>query len=256
MVIQWKEKYPAFTGTEDRRVYVYLPLMYEYEPERRFPVLYMFDGHNVFYDYDATYGKSWGVGQYLDKHRIPLIVVAVECNHNKNHARLSEYTPYDFSEEGFGSITAYGKDTMDWFVKKLKRKIDRRYRTLRDREHTFIAGSSMGGLMSLYAVLEYNSTFSRCAALSPAIGMGGLYTKMLKLAKTAPLGSGTVVYADYGSNEIGTDMAVKFGKYVTELLQRDVFVTARIVPEGHHCEACWEQQLPFFIPALLYGIED
>ncbi len=52
--------YPAVNGEEERRAYVYLPTMYEADPDRRYPVLYMFDGQNVFFDSDATYGKSWG----------------------------------------------------------------------------------------------------------------------------------------------------------------------------------------------------
>ena len=60
MVKKWSVSYPAVNGVEQRRVYVYLPTMYEADPERRYPVLYMFDGQNVFFDADATYGKSWG----------------------------------------------------------------------------------------------------------------------------------------------------------------------------------------------------
>ena len=80
MVKKWSVSYPAVNGTEQRRVYVYLPTMYEAEPDRRYPVLYMFDGQNVFFDEDATFGKSWGVADYLDYTDTPLIVAAVECN--------------------------------------------------------------------------------------------------------------------------------------------------------------------------------
>ena len=66
MVKKWSVSYPAVNGTEQRRVYVYLPTMYEADPDRRYPVLYMFDGQNVFFDEDATFGKSWGVADYLD----------------------------------------------------------------------------------------------------------------------------------------------------------------------------------------------
>ena len=80
MVKKWSVSYPAVNGVEQRRVYVYLPTMYEADPERRYPVLYMFDGQNVFFDADATYGKSWGVADYLDYTDTPLIVAAGECN--------------------------------------------------------------------------------------------------------------------------------------------------------------------------------
>ena len=66
MIKKWSVSYPAVNGTEQRRVYVYLPTMYEADPDRRYPVLYMFDGQNVFFDEDATFGKSWGLANYLD----------------------------------------------------------------------------------------------------------------------------------------------------------------------------------------------
>ena len=66
MIKKWTVRYPAVNGEEERRAYVYLPTMYEADPDRRYPVLYMFDGQNVFFDSDATYGKSWGMADYLD----------------------------------------------------------------------------------------------------------------------------------------------------------------------------------------------
>ena len=61
MVKKWQITIPELTGDITRNAYVYLPESYDREPERRYPVLYMFDGHNVFFDWDATYGKSWGM---------------------------------------------------------------------------------------------------------------------------------------------------------------------------------------------------
>ena len=92
MIKKWSIRYPAVGGEEERRAYVYLPTMYEADPDRRYPVLYMFDGQNVFFDEDATYGKSWGVADYLDYTDTPLIVAAVECNAGANNERLVEYS--------------------------------------------------------------------------------------------------------------------------------------------------------------------
>lgn len=164
MVKKWSVSYPAVNGVEQRRVYVYLPTMYEADPERRYPVLYMFDGQNVFFDADATYGKSWGVADYLDYTDTPLIVAAVECNAGPNNERLVEYSPYRFDDPTYGHFDGKGQETMSWFIHRFKPFIDHNFRTLPDREHTFIGGSSMGGLMSLYALLQYNDTFSRAAA--------------------------------------------------------------------------------------------
>ena len=247
---------PELTGDEQRRLYIYLPEAAQEYPERRFPVLYMFDGHNVFYDEDATYGKSWGLGDYLDETGTELIVAAVECNHGANFARLSEYSPYDFSNRYFGSITGRGKQTMDWFVNELKPWVDDTYPTLPDRAHSFIAGSSMGGLMSLYALLAYGHVFSRAAALSPSLDLGG--KPLRELMALTPIAPGTVLYMDYGEREwSGSKGACRsFGAAASLLTRRGVLVTSRVVPEGEHCEASWERQLPFFIPTLLYGLED
>ena len=114
MVKKWSVSYPAVNGVEQRRVYVYLPTMYEADPERRYPVLYMFDGQNVFFDADATYGKSWGVADYLDYTDTPLIVAAVECNAGPNNERLVEYSPYRFDDPTYGHFDGKGQATMSW----------------------------------------------------------------------------------------------------------------------------------------------
>ncbi len=241
---------PALSGKTERNVYVYIPEVAKKNPKRRFPVLYMFDGHNVFFDEDATYGKSWGMKKYMDKTRTPMIIVAVECNHGKNYARLKEYSPYNFGYKNELRIVGRGETYMDWLIHTLKPITDENYPTLPDRKHTYIAGSSMGGLMSLYAVLKHNDVFSRAACLSPS-----LWTqpkKILSLIRTAEVAPDTIVYMDYGENEMKhrADMKPVYISAVKELLQRDVQLTARIVPHGEHCEASWEKQLPIFMRML------
>ena len=120
MIKKWSVSYPAVNGTEQRRAYVYLPTMYEAEPDRRFPVLYMFDGQNVFFDEDATYGKSWGVADYLDYTDTPLIVAAVECNAGPNNERLVEYSPYRFDDPTYGHFDGKGQATMSWYIHRFK----------------------------------------------------------------------------------------------------------------------------------------
>lgn len=252
MIEKWNITYPAESGEEQRGVYIYLPESYNYDENRRYPVLYMFDGHNVFFDQDATYGKSWGMKEYLDNTSGQLIVAAVECNHGEANERLSEYSPFDFSDPRLGRFNGRGKDTMEWFVNVFKPQIDSAYRTLSDRLNTFIGGSSMGGLMSLYAVLEYNHIFSRAAALSPSVWVSP--AKLNRLVREARLLPDTVIYTDYGSEEMGYRPKIQqqFAKTVAQLMERQVMVTARIVPGGSHCEASWERQLPFAVGALMY----
>lgn len=255
MVKTWDITIPELTGSEKRKAYVYLPESYDEDPQQYYPVLYMFDGHNVFFDSHATYGKSWGMKKYMDQTQTPLIIAAVECNHSPDHGRLKEYSPYDFADPAYGEIIGRGDETMEWLIHTFKPEIDSRFRTRPDREHTFIAGSSMGGLMSLYALLQYNSVFGRAAALSPSIWVSP--HGLAQLAEEASLLPETVLYMDYGSCELENHpgMAEGFGWITGELISRQVLVNSRIVPGGEHCEASWERQIPFFMNTLLYHLD-
>lgn len=252
MVITWNVTIPELTGEEARKAYLYLPESYDREPDKRYPVLYMFDGHNVFFDSDATYGKSWGMKEYMDYTGTQLLIAAVECNHSPDNGRLREYSPFPFDDPKLGHFPGLGRKTMEWMIGSFKKDIDSRFRTLADRENTFIGGSSMGGLMSLYAVLEFNKVFSRAAALSPSIWVAP--EKLERLARRASLGPDTVVYMDYGSEEMRgrAGMLRGFGRMAALLVERRVLVTSRMVPGGQHCEASWERQIPFFMNTLLY----
>lgn len=255
MIKIWDITIPELTGDEPRRAYIYLPESYEFEPEARYPVLYMFDGHNVFFDSHATYGKSWGMKEYMDYTETQMIIAAVECSHSPDNGRLKEYSPYSFTDPKFGKITGRGRETMNWLIHTFKKEIDREYRTLPDRDHTFIAGSSMGGLMSLYAILAYNQVFSRAAALSPSIWAAS--DRLCTLIQRARLKPNTILYMDYGSRELGNHakMLRQYAKVTSMLLERRVLLESRIIPGGTHCEASWERQIPFFMDTLLYQQE-
>ena len=257
MIISREITIPALSGDEPLRAWVYLPEDWDGKEKRRYPVLYMFDGQNVFFDEEATYRKSWGMADFAEYTDLPVIVAAVESHRGPNGERLSEYSPFTVREPGLGGYVAgRGRTTMDWLVGEFKSMIDAEFPTLSDREHTFIAGSSMGGLMSLYAVTEYNHVFSRAACLSPSVWFAT--DRLDQLLRTVPLEKDTVIYMDYGSNEMKfhPNMKKQFARVTQRLLERDVHLTARIVPGGDHCEACWEKQIPFFMKLLLYGIEE
>ena len=258
MIKRFKIVYPLADGTEElRNAYIYLPKGYHkvINQNKRYPVLYMFDGHNVFFDSDATYGKSWGMKEYMDKTKTQMIIAAVECNHSPNNGRLSEYSPFTFKDSELGFVPGQGKATMDWYVDVFKRMVDKHYRTIPDREHTFIAGSSMGGLMSVYALMEYNHVFSRAAALSPSLWASPV--EVQNMLSTAQFEPDTVLYIDYGSEEFGNhkNMRRAFGELARMLMWRKLSLQCRIVPEGTHCEASWEKQIPFFMETLLYNLD-
>lgn len=252
MIEKWSIAIPRLTGRKKRDVWVYIPDCAEGNPDMRFPVLYMFDGHNVFFDETATYGKSWGMKEYMDMTGTPVIIVGVDCDHRPPHARLNEYSPFSFRDDHFGYV--YGKGTlfMDWLCGTLKPLIDERYPTMPDRETTWIAGSSMGGLMTLYAVIAYNHVFGRGAALSPSVWTS--VKKLGQMIRECPMGQDTMLYMDYGAGELANHegMLTKFSRVAAALMEKGINLTTRIIPGGQHCEACWEEQVPFFMNLLTY----
>lgn len=257
MYEEWTITIPQLTGEEERKAYVYVPEEALTDPDARYPVLYMFDGQNLFYDEDASYGKCWGIREYFTEHDVPMIVAAIECNHHDERdecgGRLSEYSPFDFENKHFGKITGRGKITMDHLVNEFKPYIDANYPTLPEREYTFISGSSMGGLMTVYALMEYNDVFSRGAALSPAFGFSPALIK--DMIKSAKIGR-TVLYMDAGSQEMRSDWSRRiYGEVTKQLIRKGVLMDSRVVPDGFHSEASWEMSIPFFLNTLFYGLE-
>ena len=233
-----------------RRTFVYLPDDWQ-TSGKKYPVLYMFDGHHLVFDSTATYGTCWGLKEYCDAHP-NWIIAAPECNHEGNK-RLEEYCPY--RSDWFGGITGTGHEYMEWLTKEFKPMMDKRYPTLPGRANTAIGGSSMGGLMSLYALLQYNDTFSRAAALSPSIWVSP--EKLSGLVGRAKLEPGTVLYMDYGSREMGNHDGMRkgFGEMCSKIFARGINLTARVVPGGNHSEASWEKQLPFVFHTLMYELD-
>ena len=249
MLYRWNITIAQLSGAQVRRAYLYLPRAYYEQPDRRFPVLYMFDGHNVFLDGDATFGTSWGMLDYLNHENPELIVAAVSCN-TVGNGRLIEYSPYPHHSSRLGFIPARGEETMQWLLETFKPMIDANVRTLPGREHTIIAGSSMGGLMALYAALHHNDAFSRAACLSPSLWTGP--EQVCEMIESADVLPDTLIYMDYGSEEMGNhnDNARIFADTSWLLLSKGVDLTSRIVPGGMHCEASWRAQIPVFMRCL------
>lgn len=153
---------------QNRDVIVYLPPGYKRSKTKRYPVLYMHDGQNLF-DGATSFipGKEWQVdetAQRLIKSQViePLIIVGI---YNTGLDRVDEYTPTrDEGRKMGGKADLYAK----MIIEELKPFIDSQYRTLSDSKHTGLAGSSLGGLVTLYIGLKYPSVFSKLAVLSPS----------------------------------------------------------------------------------------
>ncbi len=173
------ERMPLFQSkfVQARHIDVWLPA--NYTPKKRYSVLYMHDGQ-MLYDASITWNKqAWhidrAVSQLMEQGRLPdTIIVGVW---NISALRHSEYFPEkalaliteparsQFIEKGMDG-TVLADRYLRFLVEELKPAIDQHYSTLPDREHTFIMGSSMGGLISLYAISEYPDVFGGAACLS------------------------------------------------------------------------------------------
>ena len=242
---------------EARTLHIYLPDSYDTSTER-YPVMYFFDGHNLYHDEDATYGKSWGLEAFLNSWNKDMLVVGMECSHQGNQ-RLDEYSPYTFPMGHWGMVHGMGKETMDWIVQEIKPMIDAEYRTYSFREATGIAGSSMGGLMSLYAAAAYNQTFSKAACLSSCIAP--CFQDMAREILSHGIDADTRVYLSWGTEEAGgtnEDPQKDFESRTARcnlaaaslLRQQDASVKVYCQRFGRHCEADWEKQVPVFMDYL------
>lgn len=233
----------------ERTLHIYLPNDYE-TTDKRYPVFYMYDGHNLFDDNDATYGKSWGIRDYFDKEELDIIVVGMECNHEGNY-RLWEYSPYDFVDPTYGEVKGFGKIYMQWVVEELKPYIDAKYRTLADREHTAIGGSSMGGLMSLYTMKHHSDVFSKGACVSPY----QIHVHRDLMEEETLTEEDSRIYISWGAYENRPKNI--FAKVTRQnLLVANQFsangatLYLNEVLKGNHSEAAWEKEVPTIVKFL------
>ena len=243
---------------KNRPLHIYLPDDYLSGMDR-YPVLYFFDGHNLFSDDDATYGKCWGLKTFLDKWDRKLILVGIECGHEGDE-RLSEYMPYrPLLTTRFAMYFPMGSKTMDWIVHEVKPMIDRDYRTLPDREFTGIGGSSMGGLMAIYAGVHYNHVFSKAACVSSAVGF--CMRPLLKDLRQSTIRPDSRFYLSWGTKEAfgikdptkddRSSKTYKWNKQVRDVLEaKGARVTMYCQVGGAHCEADWEKQNPIYMDDL------
>lgn len=235
---------------KQRNLHIFIPD--NLKKEERLPVFYMFDGHNLFLDEDATYGKSWGILKYFTEHHIRCIVVGIECNHVGNH-RLREFSPYGFKDEEWGNVKASGKKFLNWMTTDLKSYIDSKYPTLPDREHTYLGGSSMGGLMSVYGGAIHSDIYSKSACLSPYYDH--VLTRLTAdLRKIESLNDSTF-YISFGRHEWRTKRALSRGveenlEVMRILTQKGAKCYMHCYEFGYHSEASWEKEIPNFLKDL------
>ena len=222
---------------EYRRISIYLPSDYEASKET-YPVLYMHDGQNVF-DASTAYNGEWKVDETLTKlekeKNLKLIVVAID---NGESARTDEYTPWSNLKHGGGD----GEKYVDFLVNTLKLHVDEHYRTKPQREFTGIMGSSLGGLISMYAIMEHQNVFGRAGVFSPSFWFSKQAYEQVE-AKGNQF-EDTKIYMIMGNKE-GNDM-VKGIKKMTKTLKKTGFNSNQyqsiIHKDGTHSEWYWERE--------------
>jgi len=237
-----------------RRIWIYLPASYA-NSKKKYPVMYLQDGQNVF-DNKTSFAGEWGVDEAMDTltmSNMESIIVAID---NGSDNRLSEYSPYDFQiERGKANaslppanVKAEGNQYVDFIVKTLRPYINKNYRTQKLRKHTFIAGSSMGGLISLYALLKYPKVFGGAGIFSPSFWVSEQLKTDIKNKSKKVKGE---IYLYAGQQEGGSmvpDLLAIF-----QLLNKysKARLTTVIRAEGKHNEASWRKEFPEFYKWLL-----
>lgn len=244
--------YPNLWSTEllnQRDLLVYLPPSYG-SSDRRYPVLYMHDGQNLF-DQATSFSYEWQVDetmQSLSAEGLEAIVVGIP---NTGTQRLREYSPFSQPRMGGGA----GERYLAWVTQTVKPMIDQEFRTLPTAEYTGILGSSMGGLISMYAMFRYRHVFGMVGAMSPAFWFNRdtLYPFIDRLPFL-----GGKVYLDVGTSE-GSERFRSDVRRMFDLLRHKGYQMGRdllYVEElgGMHDEIAWGRRLPtalrFLLPRL------
>jgi predicted alpha/beta superfamily hydrolase len=224
-----------------RRVWIYVPNDYA-TSTRRYPVLYLQDGQNVF-DNLTSFSGEWGVDETLSQLQASgqdptgCIVVAID---NGGGARLDEYSPWNNPQYGGGQ----GEQYVNFMVQTLKPYIDTNYRTLTGREYTGVAGSSMGALIATYAALRYPAVFSKVGVFSPAFWFAN--PQLHQYLRQHPANPDTRFYFVSGTTESTT--MVPHMRAVRDSLAYYGVPAANLNfntrTDGQHAEWFWRREFP------------
>ncbi|WP_273852953.1 alpha/beta hydrolase [Guptibacillus spartinae] len=245
------KKYWVSVFDEERSIRIYLPEGYQVSKES-YPVLYMHDGQNVFEDREAVGGRSLRMKDYLEKNHLPLIVVGIDSGAN----RMEEYrlwAPGKLSEELTGksaSQEAKGREYLDFIVKDLKPLMDATYRT--KGASTYMAGISLGGLLTVYALCRYPNVFTRGVGLSSAFfrNQEKLEEFILEVDRVGHL------YLDCGDKESGDERIdhafLTSNERIYETLEKmGASVEFKVIKNGEHHYESFSQRVDDVMSFLL-----
>ncbi|PLS17490.1 esterase [Bacillus sp. M6-12] len=245
---------------QDRTIRVYTPQNYR-EAEKRYPVLYMHDGQNVFRDESAVGGGvSLGLENFLDETKLEIIVVGIDLN-TAGQERVNEYCPWKNGEYstklgGDRTLGGRGEAYLNFITDELKPFIDKQYRTLPDQ--TSMAGISLGGLITSFAACKYPEIFAKVAVFSSAFWRN--QEDIENLIRRSDLSSIERFYLDCGTVEAREDTYINneflsSNKAVYELLKERIINTRfDIIEDAEHHYNFFRQRVPevfkFLYPEL------
>ncbi len=231
-----------------RRIAALLPYDYDEQEHKRYPVLYLQDGQNL-YDDHAPFG-NWAVDKRLalmaEKRMHELIVISID--HAKED-RIKEFTPSHGSKIGQGEGKKYARFLAD----TLKPYVDNRLRTLPDRQHTGIGGSSMGGLISIYSGLMYPEIYSKLMIFSPSLWVAPhIHFHYLKLHEAFH----TKIYL-YGGEQESSTMVPNLKRFKRSFSRQGfdnnlLEFKLAIDPNGKHSESFWGEAFPGAVEWLFF----
>ncbi len=236
------EKFDIPQLNRQRRVWIYLPVDYQ-SSKRKFPVIYMHDGQNLFDSYTSGYGE-WGIDEILDKLTGQKECIVVGIDHGGDY-RITEYDPYN-SKYGKGR----GDDYIEFMVKTLKPYIDSHYRTKTDPVNTTIAGSSMGGLISMYAALKYPDVFGNAGIFSPAFWIAPEIYQLAQQKKIPATSRFYFVCGDAESEDMVTDMK-KMADIIKNKVKKEGNAPIVLIKGASHNEKQWNGDFPAFYEWLM-----
>jgi len=236
----------------EAKLYIALPDSY-FTGEKCYPVLYMHDGHNLFYPEDSYSGSIWDVeGCFASNPDLKeVIIVALSCSDKfSGRGRFSEYSVFDITlGKAFGTrpIKGAGRQYLDYLTAVLKPEIDARFRTLSDQANTAMMGSSMGGVISNQAAILYPKVFGRIACLSSAFYVG--LEDIMRMNAQADFSDNIKTYMDTGDHEEGLGSIQDYldsNQAIHEILSKKIpsdRYRYRIIPGGIHHESAWKDRL-------------
>jgi alpha-glucosidase len=231
-----------------RRIWIYLPKSYE-SSTKRYPVLYLQDGQNLF-DQATSFSGEWDVdgtlNQFAETSGQEFIVVGID---NGGIKRLDEYSPYANKKHGGGEGAKYVR----FIIETLKPLIDKAFRTKPSAEQTLVGGSSMGGLISFYAALEHPEVFGKALVFSPSFHFAKeFYDLPEKLPKDTT--RKPKLYLLVGTKE-SKNMVENLNKMKDKLLANgwdSNTLSVRTIMGGTHSEQFWREQFQGAIEWLFH----